>query len=80
MCGNGLTLTRSLTQVIGPAVPGLVLVGKSGVEGRSAVVVKFALNVFGHVSSSALTAPETDDQYRWKKNGSTSKKRTDSGD
>lgn len=57
MCGSRLTSARSLTQVIGPAVPGLVLVGKSGVEGRSAVVVKFALNVFGHVSSSVLTAP-----------------------
>lgn len=69
MCGNGLTLIGSLTQVVGPAVPGLVLVGESGVEGRSAVVVKFALNVFGHVSSCVLTAPETDDQYRWKKMG-----------
>lgn len=52
-----MTLTRSLTQVVGPAVPSLVLVGKSGVEGRSAVVVKFAFNVFGHVFSSAVTAP-----------------------
>lgn len=57
MCGNRFILARSLTHVIGPAVPGLVLVGKSGVEGRSAVVVKFALNVFGHVSRSVLTAP-----------------------
>lgn len=57
MCGNRFTLARSLTHVVGPAVPGLVLVGKSGVEGRSAVVVKFALNVFGHVSRSVLTAP-----------------------
>lgn len=43
-----LTLKRSLTQVVGPAVPGLVLVGESGIEGSSAIVLEFGLNVLSH--------------------------------
>lgn len=38
-----------LTQVVGPAVPGLVLVGESGVEGGSAILLKFGLNVLSHL-------------------------------
>lgn len=52
-----MTLTRSLTQVIGPAVLGLVLVGESGVKGGSAIILQLGFNVFGHVCSSAVTAP-----------------------
>lgn len=65
---SDLTLTRSLTQVIGPAVPGLVLVGKPGIEGRSAGL-KFAVYFFLNGFSSAVRAPRTDDQYKWKKIG-----------
>lgn len=43
-----MTLSCSLTQVVGPAVPGLVLVGESGVEGSGSIVLKFGLNVLGH--------------------------------
>lgn len=64
---SSLTLARSLTQVVGPAVPGLVLVGEPGVKGGSAIVLKLVLNVFSHVFCSAVTAPGTDHQYRWKK-------------
>lgn len=54
---SSVTLTRSLTQVIGPAVPGLVLVGESGVKGGSAIILKLGFNVFSHVFSSAVTSP-----------------------
>lgn len=65
--GSRRSCDLDLTQVVGPAVPGLVLVGEPGVEGRRTVVVKCVFNVFGHVFSSAVTAPGTDDQCRWKK-------------
>lgn len=43
-----LTLPCSLTHIVGPAVPGLVLVGESGIEGGSAIVLQFGFNVLSH--------------------------------
>lgn len=45
---HALTLTCSLTQIVGPAVPGLVLVGEPGIEWSSAVALELRLDVLSH--------------------------------
>lgn len=60
-----MSLTLSLTQVVGPAVPGLVLVGEAGVEGGSAILFKFVFDVLSHVFSSAGTEARPREMEEW---------------
>lgn len=46
---DALTLRRILTQIVGPAVPRLVLVRESGVEGSGSVLLQLGLEFLSHL-------------------------------